>query len=60
MLYIFVVEDYPTGTIQIKEEIHLVDMVPLTLILRETKYFQTPTKSKENFTQIVYCDIVIN
>ena len=34
-------------------------MVPLTLIFREIKYFQTLTKSKENFTQIVYYDIVI-
>ena len=37
-----------------------MDMVPLTFILREIKYFQTLTKSKGNFTQIVYCDIVIN
>ena len=41
------------------EGIHLVDMVPLTLIFREIKYFQTLTKSKGNFTQIAWSDIVI-
>ena len=34
-------------------------MVPVTLVLRKIKFFQTLTMSKENFTQIACCDIVI-
>ena len=47
MLYIFVAEDYPTGTIQIKEEIHLVDMVPLTLYLGKLKTSKLSQRVKE-------------
>ena len=34
-------------------------MVPVTLVLRKIKFFQTLTMSKENFTQIACCDIMI-
>ena len=38
--------DYPKGTIQMEQELCLVDSATTNTILREIKYFQTLTKSK--------------
>ena len=38
--------DYPKGTIQMEQEIYLVDSATTNTILREIKYFRTLTMSK--------------
>jgi hypothetical protein len=40
-------QDYPTRTIQMEEELCLVDSCTTNTILRELKYFQTLKRVKE-------------
>jgi hypothetical protein len=55
----FLVEKISTGLNPMEEEMCLVDSGTTNTILRETKYFQTLTKSQGNVLTIAGCDATI-